>query len=63
MIVQQMRMIKKKVVKESQDIFFFLEHQIEIIEIDKKDEKSGYISKLIDVINATAYFLDEYSKK
>ena len=63
MIVQQMRMIKKKVVKESQDIFFFLEHQIEIIEIDEKDEKSGYISKLIDVINATAYFLDEYSKK
>ena len=56
-------MIKKKVVKESQDIFFFLEHQIEIIEIDEKDEKSGYISKLIDVINATAYFLDEYSKK
>ena len=27
------------------------------------NEKSGYISKLINIINAIDYFLNEYSKK
>ena len=27
------------------------------------DEKSGYISKLINIINTTDYFLNECSKK
>ena len=54
---------KEKVVKELKDINSFVEHEIEIIEIDEMDEKSGYISKLISIINAIEYFLDEYSKK
>ena len=53
---------KEKVVKELKDINSFIEHDIEIVEIDERDEQSRYISKLIGIINAII-FLDEYCKK
>ena len=48
---------KEKVVKELKDINSFVNHDIEM------DENSGYRSKLIGIVNAIDYFLDEYSKK
>ena len=60
LIVQQMKMIKKKLVKKLKEMNGFVNH---VIEIGRKNENSGYISKLIDIVNATDYFLDEYSKK
>ena len=48
---------KEKVVKELKDINSFVNHDIEM------DENSEYRSKLIGIVNAIDYFLDEYSKK
>ena len=48
---------KEKVVKELKDINSFVNHDI------KMDENSEYRSKLIGIVNAIDYFLDEYSKK
>ena len=47
---------KEKVVKELKDINSFVYHDI------KMDENSEYRSKLIGIVNAIDYFLDEYSK-
>ena len=46
---------KEKVVKELKDINSFVNHDIEM------DENSEYRSKLIGIVNAIDYFLDEYS--
>ena len=51
---------KEKVLKKLENINFFANHDIERDEGDKNCE---YISKLIDIVNAIDYFLDEYSKK
>ena len=48
---------KEKVVKELKDINSFVYHDI------KMDENSEYRSKLIGIVNAIDYYLDEYSKK
>ena len=48
---------KEKVVKELKDINSFVNHDIEM------DENSEYRSKLIGIVNAIDYFLDEYSNK
>ena len=48
---------KEKLVKEVKDINNLVEHDIEM------DEDSEYIFKLLDVVNATNYFLYKYSKK
>ena len=49
---------KEKLVKELKDINSFVNHGIFIM-----DENSEYRPKLIDIVNAIDYFLDEYSKK
>ena len=49
---------KEKVVKELKDINSFVNHGIFIM-----NENSEYRPKLIDIVNAIDYFLDEYSKK
>ena len=49
---------KEKVVKELKDINNSLNHEIYIM-----DEDSECRSKVIDIVNAIDYFLDEYSKK
>ena len=49
---------KEKVVKELKDINNFVNHEIFIM-----NEGSEYKSKLIAIVNAIDYFLDEYSKK
>ena len=49
---------KEKVVKELKDINNFVNHDIFIM-----NEDSEYRSKLIAIVNAIDYFLDEYSKK
>ena len=51
---------KEKVLKKLENINFFANHDIERDEGDKNCE---YICKLIDIVNAIDYFLDEYSKK
>ena len=48
---------KEKVVKELKDINNFVNHEIFI-----RNEDSEYRSKLIGIVNAIDYFLDEYSK-
>ena len=48
---------KEKVVKELKDINDSVNHEIFII-----DEDSECRSKLIDIVNAIDYILDEYSK-
>ena len=48
---------KEKVVKELKDINNFVNHDIFIM-----NEDSKYRSKLIGIVNAIDYFLDEYSK-
>ena len=42
------------------DIGSFVNHDIER---NRNSVYSEYISKLIDIVNANDYFLDEYSKK
>ena len=49
---------KEKVVKELKDINDSVNHEMFIM-----DEDSEYRSKLIDMVNAIDYFLNEYSKK
>ena len=49
---------KEKVVKELKDINNFVNHEIFI-----RNEDSEYTSKLIGIVSAIDYFLDEYSKK
>ena len=49
---------KEKVVKELKDINNFVNHEIFI-----RNEDSEYRSKLIGIVSAIDYFLDEYSKK
>ena len=51
---------KEKVVKKLENINFFANHDIER---DEWDENSEYISKLIGIVDAIDYFLNEYSKK
>ena len=48
---------KEKIVKELKDINIFVNHDIEM------DEINEYRSKLFDIVNAIDYFLYEYSKK
>ena len=49
---------KEKVVKELKNTNYIVNHDFDIM-----DEDSEHRSKLIGVVNATDYFLDEYSKK
>ena len=49
---------KEKVVKELKDINDFVNHEILIM-----DEDSEYRSKLIDIVNAIIFWMNEYSKK
>ena len=51
---------KEKVVKQLENIIFFANHDIER---DEWDENSECISKLIGIVDAIDYFLNEYSKK
>ena len=49
---------KEKVVGKLKDMGGFVNYDIFIM-----NEDSEYRSKLINIVNATDYFLDEYSKK
>ena len=57
--MQQMKKIKKKVVEKLKDMGSFVNHNIEG---NRNSGNGEYISKLIDIVNATDYFLYEYSK-
>ena len=51
---------KEKVVNKLENINYFANHDIER---DEGDKNSEYISKLIGIVDAIDYFLNEYSKK
>ena len=51
---------KEKVVNKLRNINYFANHDIER---DEGDKNSEYIPKLIGIVDAIDYFLNEYSKK